>query len=91
MNYNIRMLITAQPVSIDELMKTKMLFEKTSIEEFGKENVHCTKFFKSEKYENIGFYLYVNIPKEYQTQLSREKTEIQPIELKEVKEDASNR
>lgn len=89
MNFNVRLMITAKPANLDKLMKAKMLFEKKSIEEFGKENVHCTRFFTSEEYN--GFYLYINIPEGYQIQLTQEKTGIQPIELKEVEEDANHR
>ena len=90
MNYHVRLMVTAEPVSIDELIKTKMLFEKTAIEAFGKENVYCTKFFTSEEHKNIGFYLYLNIPKGYQTQLSQEKPGMH-TELKEVNENANSR
>jgi len=59
------MLLTTRH-SFDELVKVKLLTEKTLIKAFGKENVHCTGFFKSEEYENSGLYIYINVPKEQQ-------------------------
>jgi len=61
------MLVTSQLV--DELVKVKLLTEETLIKAFSKENVHCTKLFKSEEYENFGLYIYINVPKGQQPQL----------------------
>ena len=77
MNFNVRLMVTAEPVNLDELVRVKLLIKKACIEEFGEDNFGCTDFFKSEEYGNMGFYVYLNVQKP-------------KIQL-EVREDANNR
>lgn len=66
----------------NKLIQVKNEVEKALIAKFGKEAVTVTRIKESKEYENYSLGIYIVVP---------EKTEIQPIELKEVKADASAR